>query len=48
MNELSDIEVMMNEEWVLSEATDLFMSTRRNDSSECEGVPSQSDDDLTE
>ncbi len=48
MKELSDIEVLMNEEWVLSEATDLFMSTQRNDSSECEGVPSQSDGDLTE
>jgi len=48
MSELSGIEVLMNEEWVLSEATDLFMSTQRNDSSECAGVPSQSDGDLTE
>lgn len=48
MNELCNIELLMNEEWVLSEATDMFMSTQRNDSSECEEVPSQSDGDLTE
>lgn len=48
MNELCDIEVLMNEEWVLSEAIDVFMSTQRSDSFECEGVPSQSDGDLTE
>jgi hypothetical protein len=46
-----DIEVLLNEEWVLSKATDDFLrlkSIQKNDSSECEVTPSQSDDDPVE
>jgi hypothetical protein len=49
--DLKDIEVLMNEEWILSKATDDFLrlkSIQKNDSSECEVTPSQSDDDLIE
>lgn len=51
MTNPEDIEVLMNEEWVLSKATDDFLrlkSIQKNDSSECEVTPSQSDGDLTE
>jgi hypothetical protein len=46
-----DIEVLMNEEWVLSKATDDFLSLKsiqKNDSSGYEVTPSQSDGALAE
>jgi hypothetical protein len=49
MIDLKDIEVLMNEEWVLSKATDDFLrlkSIQKNDSSGYEVTPSQSDGDL--
>ncbi len=50
MIQLEDIEILMNEEWVLSKATDDFLRLKgiqKNDSSECEVTPSQSDVDPT-